>query len=115
MFLEGDGVFVERSDNILIQGNVIEYGETNIEFSFVNNSAVIGNFMRNPLGPFPRGQHFQAWNGNFNLTVSHNYVNSSSDGILPADQEDAINFGVTTLINVSHNYIVGGKSPVICN
>jgi len=114
----GDSIFVEGVTDMEVQGNVLAYGESNMEISNTHNLVIKGNFMLNPLGPGPRGQHVQAWNDKVqtNIKVLNNYVLSSTDSkyLLPADQEDAINFGYCDGVVASHNYITGGKSPSGC-
>src|SRR5262249_20456136 len=79
------GVDIENnSSNVLVQGNVIAYGETNIEDYNSSNIWVVGNFLLNPLGPLPMGQNFQSWADsttapNRNITVTDNYTLSSTD------------------------------------
>src|SRR6202011_6268712 len=64
-----------------------------------------------------RGQNFQAWGNNSNVTVENNYTLSSTDTskyLFAENQEDSINFGLTTGIVVRGNYITGGHSPSGC-
>ncbi len=131
-----DGILVSGSSRIRIQGNVIAYGESNIEVGGGASRDVIvtGNFLLNPRGPFPRGQNFQSWGAsgahpNSAITVSGNYAFSC---VLPASglpgvkcpasgrylfsehQEDSINFGFTDGLLAAGNYIVGGHSRSGC-
>jgi PKD repeat protein len=120
-----DGVFADKTSNLSIQGNVIAYGESNIE---VNNATVVtvrGNFLLNPIDSDPsqpadgqsRGQNFQAWSNSSNITVEDNYALSSTDKskyLFAENQEDAINFGITNGVVVKGNYITGGHSPSGC-
>jgi hypothetical protein len=52
-----DGVLVDGSIYVLVQGNVIAYGESNIQIGLApsDHVFVIGNFLLNPRGPYPRG------------------------------------------------------------
>jgi hypothetical protein len=113
-----DGIFIHNAaKGVTIQGNVIAYGESNIEAQGVSGITVIGNFLLNPRGPFPRGQHFQCWNGCASATISNNYTLSSmntSAYLYPENQEDGINFGYTNGAVVQGNYITGGHSPSGC-
>ena len=121
-----DGIFGSGGNsNINIQGNVIAYGETNIEFNGGTNANlnVIGNFLLNPRGPAdPRGQNFQCWGADasntcINVTVQNNYALSSTDTskyLYPEDQEDSINFGFTNTATVTGNFITGGHSQSGC-
>jgi hypothetical protein len=115
---KADGVFVEgASSSVLIQGNVITYGESNVEILDGSSGVqVIGNFLLNPLGPYPRGQQVQAWHVS-DVTVENNYGLSSTSSAYayPEDQEDAFNFGYTSgTIVASGNYVMGGHSPSGC-
>jgi Right handed beta helix region len=119
-----DNILVQGSSNVAIQGNVIAYGESNIEVNGMPNDhiAVVGNFLLNPRGPFPRGQNFQSWGvkeigPNTDIKVSENYALSagSSDAYLYSEnQEDSINFGYTAGAIARSNYVVGGHSPSGC-
>ena len=119
-----DGILIKGgSSYITIQGNVIAYGESNVEVQTGGNHhiSIIGNFLLNPRGPFPRGQNFQSWgtvsSPNTNITVSNNYTLSSTDTskyLYPENQEDSINFGFTNGITAQNNYVVGGHSPSGC-
>lgn len=112
----GNGVFVTDSTTIHIQGNVIAYGESNIEAFGVTDLDIIGNFLLNPRGDFPRGQNVQAWYGNSDVLVKGNYALASGDSkyLYPPDQEDSLNFGDSNKIIVRDNYVRGGKSPSGC-
>jgi len=114
----GDSIFVESVNQLQVLGNVLAYGESNMEISNSHGIVIKGNFMLNPLGPFPRGQHVQVWNDpvQTNIKVLNNYVLSSNDSkyLLPADQEDAINFGIVDGVEASNNYITGGQSHSGC-
>jgi len=120
-----DGILIENGSAFdTIQGNVIAYGESNIEVQTGSNHdiSVIGNFLLNPRGPYPRGQNFQSWgtdgsHPNSNITVSNNYTSSSQDTtkyLYAENQEDSINFGHTTGITVQNNYVAGGHSDSGC-
>lgn len=120
-----DGILVMGTSGLTIQGNVIAYGETNIEANKVSNVSVIGNFLLNPINSDPsqpppnqnRGQNFQVYYGSSNVTVQNNYALSSMDTtiyLFPENQEDSINFGVTTGIIASGNYVTGGHSNSGC-
>src|ERR1700734_671387 len=91
-----DGVLLENASDVVIQGSVIAYGESNVEApNNVSRLTVVGNFLLNPRGPFPRGQNVQAWNVH-NVIVRNNYTLSSRDTrrfLYPDDQEDSISFG----------------------
>lgn len=120
-----DGIFALESSEILIQGNVIAYSESNIEIHGGNSVKVIGNFLLNPRGPHPRGQNFQCWSHNGqgqspwcrDITVSNNYALSSNDTqkyLFPEETMDSINFGYTQHAVAENNFIVGGHSRSGC-
>lgn len=119
-----DGLFGSQGNqNITIQGNVIAYGESNIEFTGANSMVTIfGNFLLNPRGPLPRGQNFQCWGTDSNhicsnISVKNNYALSSLDTTkysYPENQEDSINFGYSSDAVVRNNYITGGHSHSGC-
>jgi Right handed beta helix region len=120
-----DGIFGNGTTGLSIQGNVIAYGEANIEVNNVSNVSVIGNFLLNPINSDPsqpapnqsRGQNFQVYYGSSNVTVQNNYALSSLDTtkyLFPENQEDSINFGFTNGIIASGNYVTGGHSNSGC-
>ncbi|HUZ48097.1 MAG TPA: IPT/TIG domain-containing protein [Terriglobia bacterium] len=114
-----DGVYANGTGGLTLWGNVIAYGEANIEVQNINTVKVIGNFLLNPRNTSngSRGQNFQAYYNSSNVTVENNYALSSEDTTLykyAANQEDSINFGQTTNIMVDNNYVEGGQSPSGC-
>jgi parallel beta helix pectate lyase-like protein len=113
-----DGIYAHNgSEDILVQGNVIAYGESNVEALGVTRIRVVGNFLVNPRGPKPRGQNFQCYNGCSEVTVSNNYALSSTDTekyLYPENQEDSINFGMSDSITARDNFITGGHSRSGC-
>lgn len=120
-----DGIYADGPSNLNVQGNVIAYGEANIEIGNVKTASIVGNFLLNPIDSNPsvtadsqsRGQNFQAWSGSSNITVKNNYALASQDTtryLYPENQEDSINFGQTTTITVTGNYVRGGHSPSGC-
>jgi hypothetical protein len=116
----GDGIYATFSSGLLLQGNVVAFGETNVELIGVTDSAVRGNFLLNPLGPHPRGQQVQVWayNGVIprNVVVENNYTLSSRAAVYPrpGNQFDAINFGESEGVIARSNYIVGGSNASGC-
>jgi hypothetical protein len=117
-----DGVFVDGTSQVTIRGNVIAYGESNIEANGATGTVagvtVVGNFLLNPRGGNPsyRGQNVQAWDAT-NVVVLNNYTLSSRDKtkyLYADDQEDSINFGMGTGFLASNNYITGGHSLSGC-
>jgi hypothetical protein len=120
-----DGVFADGTSNLSLQGNVIAYGESNIELTNLATATVTGNFLLNPINSDPsqppdgqsRGHNFQAWGNSSNVAVKNNYMLSSKDTtkyLFAENQEDSINFGLTNGIIASSNYITGGHSPSGC-
>jgi len=112
-----DGVLLENVSKVSVSGNVIAYGESNIEAPLgVSDLTVDGNFLLNPRGPFPRGQNVQTWNAH-HVLVRKNYTLSSRDTqryLYPDDQEDSINFGLGESFEAEGNYVTGGESPSGC-
>jgi len=117
-----DGIYsTGGTQNLLIQGNVIAYGETNIEVQGGSAITVTGNFLLNPRneqsGSQSRGQNFQCWDSCTNVTVQNNYALSSSDTtqyLYPEATVDSLSFGVTTGFVAQYNYITGGQSISGC-
>src|ERR1035437_1036169 len=78
-----DGILVQGAQgnvisDVVIQGNVIAYGEANIEApQYVDGVTILGNFLLNPRGGNnSRGQNVQVWNST-NVFVFNNYTLSS--------------------------------------
>ena len=114
-----DGILTNGTSNLTVQGNVIAYGEANIEAAGQTNFKIIGNFFLNPRGGANhRGQNIQVWNNNSGVTVQNNYTLASTDTTkykFAEVQEDSINFGPNTSgIVVQGNYVTGGHSPSGC-
>ena len=114
-----DGIYSTGTSNLSIQGNVIAYGESNIEAQNQTNLSVIGNFFLNPRGGADsRGQNVQVWGNSTTVLVQNNYTLSSTDTTKYAFaevQEDSINFGSNiTGITAQGNYITGGHSNSGC-
>jgi len=121
-----DGIFAVAPSNLAIQGNVIAYGESNIEVQGGSSVTVIGNLLLNPRGPeVARGNNFQCWSqsarglspGCRNVSVQDNYALSSLDTtkyLYPEATQDSINFGFTNDIVARDNFITGGHSKAGC-
>ncbi len=128
-----NGVFVNGAGNVIIQGNVIAYSESNVQTFNSDNIAIIGNFLLNPQGPFPRGQQIQTGPGS-NITVTNNFTVSTPDTTLgpaigtsnPAPilygqdatgdrPSDNINFYQTQTVDAENNYITGGLDATTPN
>jgi hypothetical protein len=111
----GDGIFASATTNILIQGNVIAYGESNIEIVRANTVNVIGNFLVNPRNyGGNRGTNIQIIGqpSSKSILVENNYTLASQDKSVyafPEKQTDSINFGGgASGIIARNNYIAGG-------
>lgn len=116
---KSDGIFADGTSNLTIQGNVVAYGESNIEVFNATVVRVIGNFLLNPRNTLTgsRGQNFQSWKGSRDVLVENNFALASPDTALykfPANQEDSMNFGETDGVIVRNNYITGGHSRSGC-
>lgn len=122
-----DGVVAVGTSQLLIQGNIIAYGESNIEVLDGSNISVIGNFLLNPRsdadGSVARGHNFQCWSttstspGCSNVTVQNNYALSSTDKskyLYPEATQDSISFGESNGAVARGNYIAGGHSVSGC-
>ena len=122
-----DGILAVGTSKFLIQGNVIAYGETNIEVRGSSTVTVNGNFLLNPRdeqgGIGPRGSNFQCWGqdrtgpGCTDVVVENNYALSSLDTaqcLYPEATEDSINFGHTNGMIARNSYITGGHSAAVC-
>ena len=119
-----DGIFANGSQDLTIQGNVIAYGESNIEANNQTNLKVIGNFLLNPRGGAnSRGQNVQVWANSTATLVQNNYALSSADTTVykfAEAQEDSINFGAssggpfTNGVVARDNYVTGGRSNSGC-
>jgi hypothetical protein len=112
----GDGVFVSGATSVTLQGNVIAWGEANIEATAVSGLTVVGNFLLNPQNSGSRGQNVQVWGNASGVDVEDNYALSSTDPKwgAPEKQEDSINFGYTDGPVAKNNYVTGGHSPSGC-
>jgi acid phosphatase len=119
-----DGIFSNNTQNLTVQGNVVAYGETNIEAQNQTGLNIIGNFLLNPRGRTnSRGQNVQVYYASSNVLVQNNYTLASTDigryGFAE-DQEDSMDFGggpsagATTGIVAQNNYISGGHSVTGC-
>jgi hypothetical protein len=121
-----DGIFALETTGLLVQGNVIAYGESNVEVHGGSEVTVKGNLLLNPRGPeHSRGNNFQCWshNGQGNspwckdITVDDNYALSSTDTdkyTFPEATQDSINFGYTNGAVAENNFIAGGHSKSGC-
>jgi len=119
-----DGIYSNGTQNLTVQGNIVAYGEANIEAQYQNGLSIIGNFFLNPRGrATSRGQNVQVFYGSSNVLVQNNYTLASTDTTkyaLAEEQEDSIDFGggpiagPTSGIVARDNYITGGHSVTGC-
>jgi acid phosphatase len=118
-----DGIFANGTQSLTVQGNVIAYGEANIEAQNQTNITIIGNFFLNPRNSGSRGQNIQVFYGSSNALVENNYTLASVDTTLykfAESQEDSINFGASATGNLTNgiiarnNYMTGGHSAFGC-
>jgi hypothetical protein len=118
-----DGIFANGTYSLTVQGNVIAYGEANIEAQNQTNITILGNFFLNPRNSGDRGQNIQVFYGSSNVLVENNYTLASVDTSrykFAESQEDSINFGASTTGNFTsgiiarNNYITGGHSASGC-
>lgn len=113
----GLGVFVlNGASAVLIQGNRMERSESHVYTTGgTTDISVIGNYMLNPLGPFPRGQGAQ-----FDTTsvgdISDNFVecNPEKPTAGESDPEDLINMYKSDNVTVRRNFLRGGDSASGC-
>ena len=113
----GLGVFVSSGpSNVLIQGNRMERSESHVYTTGgTSDVRVIGNYMLNPLGPFPRGQGVQ-----FDTTtggeISDNFVECNPEKPTQgeSDAEDIVNLYKSSNVKVARNYLRGGDSDSGC-
>jgi hypothetical protein len=112
-----DGILAEHTHDVTIGGDVIAYAESNVEaLQHVSGLTVVGNFLLNPRGPYPRGQNVQAWNAG-DVVVRNNYTLDSRDThrfLFPGEQEDSINFGRGSGFTAKQNFVSGGRSKSGC-
>jgi hypothetical protein len=115
-----DGIFASDTQNLVIQGDVIAYGEDNIQVDGSSGITVSGNFLLNPRNNAPngaRGHQFQSWANSTSVVVINNYALSSSDTseyLYASAVQDAISFGKTTNFSAQNNFINGGQPPYGC-
>jgi hypothetical protein len=116
-----DGIFANGTQGLTVRGNVIAYGEANIEAQNQTNITIAGNFFLNPRNSGSRGQNIQVFYGSSNVLVENNYTLASVDTArykFAESQEDSINFGATSTgtngIIARNNYITGGHSASGC-
>ena len=118
----GDGIYAFKVDTLLIEGNTFEKSQTNIEVQGSNNITIRNNVMKDPLGPYPRGQHIQIWpeflsTGGFGpKPINIDILNNTMSCIVSngCHQEDAINLGSLGNGLVDGNSMTGGYSGSGC-
>jgi regulation of enolase protein 1 (concanavalin A-like superfamily) len=124
-FDTGDNIYCSNTTNLLMQGNVIGWGEANVFLIGCASAVFKGNFCFNPITSTnlgQRGECIQVLDGSRNVTVDHNYVLASTDTSLwkyATYSSDLINFGSTGSapvdgFTVTNNYITGGTFVYGC-
>jgi hypothetical protein len=115
---DGDGVFVVDSTDILIQGNQFSDNESSVVAVGSRNTSIIGNYSLNPLGPYPRGQHFALANGSDQSQITDNFGEQVPRFRgAPGDRryiEDAINVSQTSDVLIARNYLRDGDADTGC-
>jgi hypothetical protein len=112
-----DGIMMRGTSNILIQGNVIAYGESNVVVMDTRSAQVIGNFLLNPQNSDSRSQNVLVSDNSKDTLIDGNYALASTNTCkypFPESQEDSINLENTDGVTVRNNYISGGRSPSGC-
>ena len=69
----GDGVYIGDSTDVLLQGNQFSNNESSIIAVASPNTSIIGNYSLNPIGPFPRGQHFGLTHSSDGSQITDNF------------------------------------------
>ncbi len=118
---KSDSIYARLITGLAIKGNVIAFGEANVEIQRSSNVVVSGNFLLNPRNGANRGQQVQCYEACSNVTIENNYTLASKDPKYkyPANQEDALNYiggpaGPSTNAVVRGNYVQGGFSGSGC-
>jgi hypothetical protein len=115
-----DGIYASGTKDLTIQGNVVAYGEDNIQVDTSDGITVVGNFLLNPrnyAANGARGHQFQSWMGSSNVTVSDNYTVSSANTskyLYAGAVQDGISFGKTNTFSADGNFVNGGQSSHGC-
>src|SRR5215469_6972221 len=114
-----DGIYVNGTNGLTMQGNVIAFNENNVRVWNSSNVTAKGNFLLNTRGAATcsgtdnlKGHSFQAWaddtsKPNTNITVLNNHVLASSAAQykFPPAASDYINFGVTNGVVAQDNWV----------
>ena len=120
----GLGVHIVTSSRVLVQGNRFERNETSVYgYNTGHSVRIIGNYSLDPLGPFPRGQHFQLWSCNRGGPLERRCEVASNYGRLDPERgsrlgathtEDMLSIGKSDYALIEDNYLIGGDSPSGC-
>lgn len=111
----GSGILSFQSTQVTIAGNTLRRNETNVEVVSSAGVTISGNYMEDPLGPFPRGQQVQlvkADRPTSDIVIANNTMRCSSPQL--CNQEDAISVYGAVRTSIQGNLIVGGFSPSGC-
>lgn len=119
----GDNILCNGSTGLLIQGNVISWGEANI-LLHCSGTQIIGNFLLNPIASFNlfnRGANISIWDGSSGVTADRNYLiadNDTTNHKYSAFNGDQINMASgsvqTDAATITNNYIYGGTVISSC-
>jgi hypothetical protein len=106
----GSALLVRRVKGLVVASSVVADAEALIELLDTHDALVDGNELRNPWGPFPRGQMVQLQNNSSGVTIRGNNMRCN-----PAEgcrQEDAVNIYSARGVTVEDNRIEG---PISAN
>ncbi len=129
----GNAIQCNGSTNMLVQGNIVAWGETNILF-WCRGASAVGNFILNPLSGwsnFNRGNGVAAWDNpigctsgcnantqSANVNIASNYILASSNTTLwkiGAFNSDLIQAAsVPGGLTITKNYVVGSETASQC-
>jgi hypothetical protein len=101
------------TQDVLVQGNVLERCETLVMGQRTSRMRIVGNFGLNPLGPMPRGQHVQITYADGG-EVTDNYFLTENGRPTVSNSADQINIYKSSHILVARNYVRGGDSDSGC-
>jgi hypothetical protein len=115
-----DGIYARGVRNLNIQGNIVAFGESNVEVITAATVKIVGNFLLNPqdnppTNTFYRGGNAQCWFCD-SVVISNNYtLNSSSyPRFNPLNAGDNVNVGHTTNFMIAGNFVRGLFGPSAC-
>jgi hypothetical protein len=114
----GDGVYIADSTDVLLQGNQFSNNESSVIATGSPRTKVVGNYSLNPIGPYPRGQHFNLANSSDGSEITDNFGEQNPRFRGPAGDrryiEDAINIYQTSDVLIARNYLRDGDADTGC-